>query len=175
MTESGMPRREALTSGLPAVPAPRHANPNANPNANGEAPAAALLERIRNNAEVAAPRGITRIADDVVAKVAAIAVREVPGVHSLGGDVTRMFAAVRERVGISGDGGGGGGGVSVQLRDRRAEVNVTVIVGYGHVVLEVAEAVRANVIAAVERMLGLQVTEVNVAVDDVHVPNRQGS
>lgn len=166
MTESGMPRREAPTSGLPAVPVPRHANPNAN----GEAPAAALLERIRNNAEVAAPRGITRIADDVVAKVAAIAVREVPGVHSLGGDVTRMFAAVRERVGISGD---GGGGVSVQLRERRAEVNLTVIVAYGHVVLEVAEAVRANVIAAVERMLGLQVTEVNVAVDDVHVPARR--
>lgn len=166
MTESGTPHREAPTSGLPPVPGvPRHANANGS-----EMPAAALLERIRNNAEVAAPRGITRIADDVVAKVAAIAAREVPGVHSLGGDVTRMFTAVRERVGIGGD---GGGGVSVQLRDRRAEVNLTVIVAYGHVVLEVAEAVRLNVIAAVERMLGLQVTEVNVAIDDVHIPARQ--
>lgn len=163
MTEPEAPRPDT-PKGLPPVPGPRHAGANGN-----ETPAAALLERIRNNAEVAAPRGITRIADDVVAKIAAIAVREVPGVHDLGSDVSRLFSAVRERVGI----GGEGGGVSVQLRDRRVEVNLSIVVAYGHVVMEVAEAVRANVITAVERMLGLRVTEVNVAVADVHIPNRQ--
>jgi len=33
--------------------------------------------------------------------------------------------------------------------------------------------VRRNVISSVERMTGLEVTEVNIAIDDVHLPNEQ--
>ena len=36
---------------------------------------------------------------------------------------------------------------------------------------DVAREVRENVIAAVERISGLEVVEVNVAVDDVHLPD----
>src|SRR5690242_3082201 len=52
-------------------------------------------------------RGKTTIADGVVAKIAGMAAREVPGSYSLGGVMARAFGAMRERVP-----GGGGGGVA---------------------------------------------------------------
>jgi Uncharacterized protein conserved in bacteria len=47
------------------------------------------------------------------------------------------------------------------------------VVEYGVAIPDLAAAVRRNVIGAVERMCGLQVTEVNVAVDDVHLPPQE--
>jgi uncharacterized alkaline shock family protein YloU len=38
-------------------------------------------------------------------------------------------------------------------------------------IVEVAHGVRENVIAAVERMTGLEVVEVNIAVGDVKLPD----
>jgi uncharacterized alkaline shock family protein YloU len=46
-------------------------------------------------------------------------------------------------------------------------------VDYGVSIVEVARAVRENVVAAVERMTGLEVVEVNVAVDDVKLPDEE--
>ncbi len=36
-------------------------------------------------------------------------------------------------------------------------------------IVDLAQAIRRNVINSVQRMTGLQVTEVNIAVDDIHV------
>ncbi|WP_018351170.1 Asp23/Gls24 family envelope stress response protein [Longispora albida] len=116
-------------------------------------------------------RGVTRIADEVVEKVAAIAAREVEGVHDLGGDVSRMFQVLRERAGLAGaDAPATPRGVSVQVTGHRADVRLTLVVQYGYVVLSVCDAVRANVIDTIERMLGLDVTEVNIVVDDIRMP-----
>jgi len=61
-------------------------------------------------------------------------------------------------------------GVSVEVGERQAAVDLDVVVEYGVAIADVAEAVRRNVITAVSRMTGLEVTEVNVSVDDIHVP-----
>ncbi|GIG60832.1 hypothetical protein Lfu02_52040 [Longispora fulva] len=124
----------------------------------------------RATAEIPASRGVTRVADEVVEKVAAIAAREVEGVHDLGGDVSRMFQSVRERIGLGAADASATRGVSVELTGGQAEVRLTLVVEYGHVVLTVCDAVRANVIEAVERMLGVGVSEVNILVDDIHTP-----
>ncbi|MFF3412508.1 Asp23/Gls24 family envelope stress response protein [Streptomyces sp. NPDC002742] len=115
-------------------------------------------------------RGKTTIADSVVAKIAGTAAREVPGIHGLGAGMARAFGAVRERV----PGGGGGGatrGVKVEVGERQAAVDLDVVVEYGASIVDVAGEVRTNVISAVERMTGLEVVEVNIAVDDVHLPD----
>lgn len=39
------------------------------------------------------------------------------------------------------------------------------------VIPELAAAVRRNIIVSVERMTGLEVVEVNIAVNDVHLPD----
>ncbi|HEY8472023.1 MAG TPA: Asp23/Gls24 family envelope stress response protein [Natronosporangium sp.] len=131
--------------------------------------ATAVVDRLRNDAEVLVDRGTTRIEDEVVEKIAGIAAREVPGVHDLGGDAARFFASVKERVGL-GETGEGTRGVSARLEGKTARITVTLVVDYGTQVLPVTEQVRAKVIEAVERMLDLQVTEVNIVVDDVAPP-----
>ncbi|UUU37714.1 Asp23/Gls24 family envelope stress response protein [Streptomyces sp. NBC_00162] len=113
-------------------------------------------------------RGRTTIADSVVEKIAGMATREVPGIHSLGAGMARTFGAVRDRV--------PGGhpsvtrGVKVEVGERQTAVDLDVVVEYGVSIVDVAGDVRTNVITAVERMTGLEVVEVNITVDDVHLP-----
>jgi uncharacterized alkaline shock family protein YloU len=45
------------------------------------------------------------------------------------------------------------------------------LVEYGISIPDLAEGVRRNVIDAVERICGLEVTEVNITIGDVHLPN----
>ncbi|MEV8593860.1 Asp23/Gls24 family envelope stress response protein [Streptomyces sp. NPDC052012] len=116
-------------------------------------------------------RGRTTIADSVVEKIAGMAAREVPGIHSLGAGMTRTFGAVRDRVprgrpSVT-------RGVSVEVGERQAAVDLDVVVEYGVSVMDVAGDVRSNIITAVERMTGLEVVEVNIAVDDVHLPDEE--
>jgi uncharacterized alkaline shock family protein YloU len=116
-------------------------------------------------------RGDITVADRVVAKIAGIAAREVPEIHKLGAGMARAFGAVRERV--PGGGSDVTQGVSVEVGERQAAVDLNVVVEYGASIADTARDVRANVINAVERMTGLEVVEVNIAVDDVHLPDEE--
>ncbi len=112
-------------------------------------------------------QGRTTIADTVVEKIAGLAAREVHGVYALGGGTARAFGAVRER--IPGARPSLGQGVSVEVGERQAAVDLDVVVEYGVEIGEVTKAVRRNVISSIERMTALEVTEVNIAVGDVHI------
>ncbi|WP_151477999.1 Asp23/Gls24 family envelope stress response protein [Streptomyces albicerus] len=114
-------------------------------------------------------RGRTTIADGVVEKIAGIAAREVPGVNALGGGFTRTMAAVRDRV--PGGRSSTGRGVKVEVGEKQTAIDLQIVVEYGISITDIAAEVRENVIAAVERMTGLEVVEVNIAVDDVHLPD----
>jgi uncharacterized alkaline shock family protein YloU len=133
--------------------------------------AAAVVDRLRNNAELAAERGSTTIANEVVEKIAGIATREVPGVYDLGGDVARVFAAVKEKIGL-GEADEDNRGIRVRLDGNTAAINITIVIEFGFVVHSVTEKVRAKVISSIENLLGLEVTEVNIVVDDVHVDDQ---
>ncbi|HEV2820010.1 MAG TPA: Asp23/Gls24 family envelope stress response protein [Solirubrobacteraceae bacterium] len=110
-------------------------------------------------------KGLTSIADAVVSKVAGIAAREVAGVHALGGGVGRALGAMTQRVGIGGD-----SGVSVEVGEREAAVDLVVVVEYGESIPRVAEGIRDNVTRRIEGITGLQVTEVNIAINDLWFP-----
>jgi uncharacterized alkaline shock family protein YloU len=112
--------------------------------------------------------GKTTIADTVVEKIAGIAAREIRGVHKLGSGAARAFGAVRER--IPGGRPSLGQGVSVEVGERQAAVDLDVIVEYGVEIGEVSKAIRRNVISAIEKMTTLEVTEVNISVDDIYIP-----
>ena len=60
-------------------------------------------------------------------------------------------------------------GVHVEVGERQAAVDLDIVVVYGASIVDVANAVRENVIGRVEAMTGLEVTEVNVTVDDVYL------
>jgi uncharacterized alkaline shock family protein YloU len=112
-------------------------------------------------------RGQTTIADPVVTKVAGIAAREVGGVYKLGGGVARALGAVTQRLPV---GDNTAQGVSVEVGEKQAAVDLTVVVEYGESIPRVAEQIRENVIRRIEGTTGLSVTEVNVAVNDLHLP-----
>ncbi|WP_323377843.1 Asp23/Gls24 family envelope stress response protein [Streptomyces smaragdinus] len=117
-----------------------------------------------------ATRGRTTIADGVVAKIAGLAARDVVGVHALGSGLSRTIGAVRERV----PGGGGSrtlAGVKAEVGELQTALDLEIVVDYGVAIADVARSVRENVIAAVERMTGLEVVEVNIAVSDVNLPD----
>jgi uncharacterized alkaline shock family protein YloU len=126
--------------------------------------------RLRNNAELAADRGRTTIRHEVVEKIAGIAAREVPGVYDLGGDVARVFSAVKERVGL-GD-AADDQGVMVTLEGRTANIEIVIVIEFGYVVHSVTDTVRVKVINSVENLLGLEVIGVDVVVDDVHIEDQ---
>jgi len=114
-------------------------------------------------------QGRTTVADGVVQKIAGLAAREVSGVYALGGGAARAFGALRER--IPGATQAAGQGVAVEVGETQAAVDLDIVTEYGAPIAEVARSVRRNVISSVEGMTGLQVTEVNIAVNDVHLPS----
>lgn len=118
-----------------------------------------------------ATRGRTTIADGVVEKIAGLAAREVLGVHALGSGLSRTFGAVRDRV--PGGSRAAARGVKAEVGEVQTALDLEIVVEYGVSIADVARAVRENVVASVERMTGLEVVEVNVAVIDVRLPEEE--
>lgn len=108
--------------------------------------------------------GTTVIVDSVIAKVAALAVVEVPGVHALGGGFERMVGAVRDAFGDTDH----GQGVSVEVGETQVAADVSLIAEYPVPLQKVADDVRAAVYTTIQELVGMQVTEVNVTITDVH-------
>ncbi|MER8089052.1 Asp23/Gls24 family envelope stress response protein [Streptomyces sp. NPDC058316] len=118
-------------------------------------------------------RGRTTIADVVVEKIAGMAARDVPGVHALGSGFARSMGSMRERMPGAGSGKSVTRGVSVEVGEVQAAIDLEIVVDYGVSITDVASDVRENVIAAVERMAGLEVVEVDIAVSDVKLPDEE--
>ncbi len=111
--------------------------------------------------------GRTSVADVVVSKIAGIAARDISGVHALGGGAARTVGAIRER--IPGSRTNLSQGVAVEVGERQAAVDLDIVADYGVSIADLATAIRRNVVTSVERMTGLEVTEVNITVHDVYV------
>ena len=124
-------------------------------------------KQVANTTGLTGSDGRTTIADVVVSKIAGIATREVNGVHAVGGSASRAIGALRER--IPGASVNQSQGVSVEVGERQAAVDIDLVADYGVSIADLAAGVRRNVITAVERMTGLEVTEVNITVHDVYL------
>lgn len=133
-------------------------------NSDNQVPASEERE-VNNNLET--QYGTTTIDDVVVSKIAGIAAREVSGVDALGGGGARMIGNIRESFGASED---VRQGVDVEVADGTARIEIAITAEYGVAIHELAEAIRRNIMNAVERMTGLSVERVNVVVHDVKLP-----
>jgi uncharacterized alkaline shock family protein YloU len=111
--------------------------------------------------------GTTTIANSVVAKIASLATQEISGVQAMGKTLSRTLGTLRAKV--PGATEGGSQGVSVVVGEREAAIDIDIVVEYGNSIVEVAEAIRQNVIERIEAMTGLEVVEVNVSVDDLYL------
>jgi uncharacterized alkaline shock family protein YloU len=113
--------------------------------------------------------GQITVAESVVQKIAGKACREIGGVHAMGTGGTRAFGAFRERIPGS-SGPNVSQGVGVEVGEVEAAIDLDIVVDYGISIAELGRSIQRNVKQAVERMTGLRVVEVNIAVDDVYLP-----
>ena len=109
----------------------------------------------------AAPPGTVRVANEVIASIAGMAAREVDGVEGLDEANARHFGDWIKRETAH-------RGVRVVLDgEQKIHLDVFLTVGADAVLRDVAEKVQDNVIEAVQRMLALEVAEVNVFVSSI--------
>jgi len=112
--------------------------------------------------------GATVIVDSVIAKVAGIAAREVPGVFALGGGAARAIGAIRDAMNNTDL----TQGISVEVGETQVAVEITIVVEYPLPLQAVANDVRAAIYRAITELVGMEVTEVKVTVTDVHIPSQ---
>ena len=96
-----------------------------------------------------------RIADDVIASIAALAATEIEGVAGMAGNITNEFVGKFGVKNLS-------KGVKVNLYDGSMDVALPLIVRYGSSIPEVSAKVQERVKAMIENMTGLIVENVSV-------------
>ena len=102
-----------------------------------------------------------KIANDVVAVIAGVAVSEVPGVACMSGGfaggITEVLSGKRNL----------SKGIKVDADEKEVKIDVNIIVEYGARIPDVAFEIQNRVKKSVENMTGLKVAEVNVHVQGV--------
>jgi uncharacterized alkaline shock family protein YloU len=125
--------------------------------------------------EITSSQGKTKIEDVVVAKIADLAAREIPGVHDLTPLTTaKMLSGMASNLASRVTGGASGQPtqvVNVVVGEIEAAVDLGMSVDYGENIPQVADAVRRNIIGRILAMTGLIVKEVNIDVTDLYFPN----
>ena len=102
-----------------------------------------------------------KIADDVVAVIAGMAISEIQGVAGMSGGfaggISEVFSGKKNL----------SKGVKVEITDNTAKIHVNIIVEYGTRIPDIAFEIQTKIKKAVESMTGLNVEEVNVNVQGV--------
>ena len=125
-----------------------------------------LEEVVENNGEVALENNTNiKIADEVIAIIAGVAVSEVPGVADMSGGFAGGISEVLSgKKNLS-------KGIKVESGEKETKIDVNIIVEYGTRIPDVAFEIQNRVKKAVESMTGLKVVEVNVHVQGVSTEN----
>lgn len=106
--------------------------------------------------------GEVKIASDVVAIIAALAVTETEGVSSMAGNITNELIGKFGMKNLS-------KGVKVTMEDGLVHVDIMLNVKYGYSIRNVSEQAQNRVSQQIETMTGLVVPEVNVRVAGVNL------
>lgn len=106
--------------------------------------------------------GSVKIADDVVAMIAALAATEVEGVAAMSGNVTNELLS---RVGVK----NAAKGVRVDVQSKKVKVELAIMMEYGYNIPATCQRVQTKVKNAVENMTGLDVTDVNIRIAGVNI------
>ncbi|MCM1143772.1 MAG: Asp23/Gls24 family envelope stress response protein [Blautia sp.] len=106
--------------------------------------------------------GSVKIADDVVAMIAALAATEVEGVAAMSGNVTNELLS---RVGVRNV----VKGARVEVLQKKVKLDLAIMMEYGFNIPATCQRVQTKVKNAVENMTGLEVTDVNIRIAGINV------
>ena len=116
---------------------------------------------IQNDASL----GEVKIADEVVAIIAALAATEVEGVASMSGNITNEVIGKLGIKNLS-------KGVKVDVLEGVVTVSLALNLKYNYNIMDVTGKVQEKVKNAVENMTGLEVADVNIKVAGVEMENQ---
>ena len=106
--------------------------------------------------------GEVKIADEVVAIIAALAATEVEGVASMAGNITNEVIGKLGIKNLS-------KGVKVDVLEGVVTVSLALNIKYNYSIVDVTGKVQEKVKNAVENMTGLEVADVNIKVAGVEI------
>ena len=110
--------------------------------------------------------GKVTIAPEVLVTIAQLTTKDIPGVHQMSMDWTRDVNRFLGNMSV-------GDGVQVQVKGNQVGVDLYIVVEQDVSMLQLGKRIQADVTRAIEKMVGMQVKEVNVHIEDVHyLPNR---
>ncbi|MBQ4149358.1 MAG: Asp23/Gls24 family envelope stress response protein [Clostridium sp.] len=104
--------------------------------------------------------GEVKIADEVVATIAAIAATEVAGVDSVAGNMTNEMLGKLGMKNLS-------RGVKVSVEEGHVSVDLTLVMKYGYSIPQVSAKVQDKVKETIDNMTGLSVLDVNIKIAGV--------
>jgi uncharacterized alkaline shock family protein YloU len=107
--------------------------------------------------------GTVKIADDVVARIAALAALEVDGVSAIAGNYTSDVIEKVGRKSLS-------KGAKVVVSGSEVRVDLAFMMAYGFNIPATCQQAQTRVEAAIENMTGLKVTVVNTDVVGITMP-----
>ena len=113
-----------------------------------------------------ASKGEIKIADEVVAIIAALAATEVEGVASMAGNITNELIGKLGMKNLS-------KGVKVDVLEGIVTVSLALNLKYNYSIVEVSARVQEKVKNAIENMTGLEVADVNIRVAGVEMESQE--
>ena len=113
-----------------------------------------------------ASKGEIKIADEVVAIIAALAATEVEGVASMAGNITNELIGKLGMKNLS-------KGVMVDVLEGIVTVSLALNLKYNYSIVEVSARVQEKVKNAIENMTGLEVADVNIKVAGVEMESQE--
>lgn len=113
-----------------------------------------------------ASKGEIKIADEVVAIIAALAATEVKGVASMAGNITNELIGKLGMKNLS-------KGVKVDVLEGIVTVSLALNLKYNYSIVEVSARVQEKVKNAIENMTGLEVADVNIKVAGVEMESQE--
>jgi len=106
--------------------------------------------------------GEVRIADDVVANIAALAALEIEGVASTVGNITKELMSKAGMKTVN-------KGVKVELLDSVVSVDIALIMEYGYNIPTTCKKVQEKIKTSIENMTGLEVSDVNIRIAGINM------
>ncbi|EDS77955.1 Asp23/Gls24 family envelope stress response protein [Clostridium massiliodielmoense] len=111
--------------------------------------------------------GIVKISDEVVEVIAGLAASEVDGIEGMSttlvGGITQILSGKKNL----------SKGIKVNVEENSATIDLYVVIKYGVKIVDVAKKVQESVRKSVELMTGLNLTAINVYVQNVVLPKEE--
>ena len=124
-----------------------------------------MEKEVQNNTLIKAKGiGSVKIADDVVAKIAALAALEVDGVNAMAGGYTSETIEKASPKNLQKSS-------KIFLNDGSVRVDMSILMDYSYNIPATSKTVQDKVKSSIESMTGLSVTDVNVRIAGIKMPD----